>query len=203
MAVTFPKERIKYIVEKVEAKLVIDSEFMAQSFSNLKNNLNLAVKPNDLAYIIFTSGTTGQPKGVMVEHRNFIIYLSNILAAIKKTGTTNIEFGCIAEYVFDIFGTEVFGQLLRGKTVNLFTGEPEDFPQFMASHDVTTLQSTPGRISYFFQDNDSQILNTSLTTIMVGGEKMNAAFAKRFDNINLINIYGPTEGNSLDFYETY
>ncbi|WP_421546121.1 amino acid adenylation domain-containing protein [Lactiplantibacillus plantarum] len=194
MAVTFPKERIKYIVEKVEAKLVIDSEFMAQSFSNLKNNLNLAVKPNDLAYIIFTSGTTGQPKGVMVEHRNFIIYLSNILAAIKKTGTTNIEFGCIAEYVFDIFGTEVFGQLLRGKTVNLFTGEPEDFPQFMASHDVTTLQSTPGRISYFFQDNDSQILNTSLTTIMVGGEKMNAAFAKRFDNINLINIYGPTEG---------
>lgn len=45
----------------------------------------------------------------MVEYWNFIIYLLNILVVIKKIGMINIEFGCIVEYVFDIFGIEVFG----------------------------------------------------------------------------------------------
>ncbi|VDG18051.1 non-ribosomal peptide synthetase NpsA [Lactobacillus plantarum WCFS1] [Lactiplantibacillus mudanjiangensis] len=194
MAMTFPHERIKYITEKVAAKLTVDETFMAQTFSDDTSNLNVEITPNTLAYIIFTSGTTGRPKGVMVEHRNFIIYLKDIIAAIKRTGTDDIDFGCIAEYVFDIFGTETLGQLLRGKAINLFAGAPEEFPQFMATHHVTALQSTPGKISYMFQDNDQAILATDLTTIMVGGEKMNEAFAKRFTSINLINIYGPTEG---------
>lgn len=194
MSPTYPLERIEYIKGQVKAKIVIDEEFMKQEFSSRKENLPIKILPNDLAYIIFTSGTTGRPKGVMVEHRNFIIYLEDILAAIRRTGTKDIEFGCIAEYVFDIFGTEVFGQLLRGKTVNLFAGTPEEFPEFMKKHYVTTLQSTPGKIAYLFQDNDKKILSTNLTTIMVGGEKMNDAFAGRFRDINLINIYGPTEG---------
>lgn len=64
----------------------------------------------------------------------------------------------------------------------------------MRNNRITTLQSTPGKISYLFQDNDYDILSTDLTTILVGGEKMNDAFAKRFKNLTLINIYGPTEG---------
>ncbi len=194
MSPTYPLERIEYIKGQVKAKIVIDEEFMKKEFSSKKENLPIKILPNDLAYIIFTSGTTGIPKGVMVEHRNFIIYLEDILSAIRRTGTKDIEFGCISEYVFDIFGTEVFGQLLRSKTVNLFAGTPEEFPEFMKKHYVTTLQSTPGKIIYLFQDNREEILSTSLTTIMVGGEKMNDAFASRFKDINLINIYGPTEG---------
>lgn len=194
MSPTFPHERIAYIQEQVGASLTIDDDFMSKSFSKDEANLNLELTPENLAYIIFTSGTTGRPKGVMVENRNFICYLNNILKAIESTGTNDIEFGGIAEYVFDIFGTEVFGQLLRGKTVNLFAGTPEEFPEFMEKHRVTTLQSTPGKISYLFQDNYQRILKTSLTTILVGGEKMNDSFANRFRDINLINIYGPTEG---------
>ncbi|WP_034538326.1 non-ribosomal peptide synthetase [Carnobacterium inhibens] len=194
MSPNFPHERINYIKEQVKSKLLIDEKFMNQEFSQNVTNLNISVQSDDLAYIIFTSGTTGHPKGVMVEHRNFICYLENVLISIQRTGTDKIDFACISEYVFDIFGTEVFGQLLRGKPVNLFTGTPEEFPNFMKNHYVTTLQSTPGKISYLFQDNDKEILSTSLTTILVGGEKMNDSFVKRFGNINLINIYGPTEG---------
>lgn len=194
MSPTFPNERISYIQEQVGASLTIDDDFMDNKFSKDDSNLNLVINPENLAYIIFTSGTTGRPKGVMVEHRNFICYLRNILTAIRNTGAHDIEFGGIAEYVFDIFGTEVFGQLLRGKPVNLFAGNPEDFPEFMEKHRITTLQSTPGKISYLFQDNDQRILATNLNTILVGGEKMNDSFANRFRNTNLINIYGPTEG---------
>lgn len=195
MSPQYPKNRQEYIKKQVLANLVIDEEFMEQDFSKKAENLSVRVSPKDLAYIIFTSGTTGTPKGVMVEHRNFIEYLKNILEAIRKNGTQDIEFGCIAEYVFDIFGTEIFGQLLRGKCINLFAGTPEEFPEFMRTHNVTTLQSTPGKIDYLFQDNVSEILlKSSLSTVMVGGEKMNSSFADKLKNINLINIYGPTEG---------
>lgn len=194
MATSYPSERIAYIQKQVKAKLTITEEFMQQEFSLNDSNPNVGILPQDLAYIIFTSGTTGNPKGVMVEHRNFICYLANMIASIERTGTTDIEFGCIAEPVFDIFGTEVFGQVLRGKSIHLFTGQPEDFPIFMKNNRITTLQSTPGKISYLFQENDAKILESALTTILVGGEKMNASFADRFKTINLINIYGPTEG---------
>lgn len=194
MSTSYPSERIAYIQRQVEAKLTITEEFMQQEFSLIDSNPNVEILPQDLAYIIFTSGTTGKPKGVMVEHRNFICYLANMIASIERNGTTDIEFGCIAEPVFDIFGTEVFGQILRGKSVHLFTGQPEDFLTFMKHNRVTTLQSTPGKISYLFQENDEEILESALTTILVGGEKMNASFAERFKTITLINIYGPTEG---------
>ncbi|MEM5666583.1 amino acid adenylation domain-containing protein [Enterococcus faecium] len=195
MSMSYPSKRIAYIQRQVKAKLTITEEFMQQEFYVNDRNPNVDILPQDLSYIIFTSGTTGNPKGVMVEHRNFICYLANMIDSIEeRNGGTDIEFGCIAEPVFDIFGTEVFGQVLRGKPVNLFTGQPEDFPAFMKNNRVTTLQSTPGKISYLFQENDAEILESALTTILVGGEKMNASFADRFKTINLINIYGPTEG---------
>ena len=193
ISTNYPQKRIEFIKNLVSPKITITKDIF-DNLSSKTGGINVVHRPENLAYIIFTSGTTGNPKGVMVENRNFLEYLKNILEAISSCGVEKIEFGCIAEYVFDIFGTEVFGQLLRGKSVKIFNGTPEEFPAYMKKSRVTVLQSTPGKIRYLFQDNDESILNTSLSTILVGGEKMNSEFANRFKNINLINIYGPTEG---------
>lgn len=99
---TYPEQRIKYIMEDIETNFLISSKYM---FRNLSSDISKGVilldverifeeeekctgllshvKPtqNDLAYVIFTSGTTGRPKGVMIEHCNAI----NMVHALSAT----------------------------------------------------------------------------------------------------------------------
>ena len=68
--INYPEERIKSIEESVEAKIVIDDEWMkdvAPSDEFINNS-----KPDDMAFIIFTSGSTGKPKGVIKTHNSLI-----------------------------------------------------------------------------------------------------------------------------------
>lgn len=76
----YPNERIEYILSSCNSKLVIDDQFMREKIPNDTSRPNVLIDENSLAYIIFTSGTTGNPKGVMVEHKN----LSNFVNEIKK-----------------------------------------------------------------------------------------------------------------------
>ncbi|OEZ33888.1 hypothetical protein AS144_01960 [Francisella endosymbiont of Amblyomma maculatum] len=86
----FPSDRTKYILEDTNSTILLsqahltdklsevaqDIEIIAtdlQEFQNYsKNNLSTNVQPNNLAYIIYTFGTTGQPKRVMIEHISII-----------------------------------------------------------------------------------------------------------------------------------
>lgn len=99
---TYPEQRIKYIMEDIQTNYLISSKDL---FGNLSSEISKGVrlldveriveekdectdlvshvKPtqNDLAYVIFTSGTTGRPKGVMIEHRNAV----NMVHALGTT----------------------------------------------------------------------------------------------------------------------
>lgn len=68
--INYPEERIKSIEESVEAKIVIDNEWM-KSVSPSDEFINNS-KPDDMAFIIFTSGSTGRPKGVVHTHKSVI-----------------------------------------------------------------------------------------------------------------------------------
>ena len=99
---TYPEQRIKYIMEDIQTKYLISSKDLFGKLSpEVSNGVSLIdaekvfeeetdctdlvshTKPtqNDLAYVIFTSGTTGRPKGVMIEHCNAV----NMVHALSTT----------------------------------------------------------------------------------------------------------------------
>lgn len=101
---TYPEQRIKYIMEDIQTNYLISSKNMLENLSSeISKGVMLLdvesifeeeekctgllshVKPtqNDLAYVIFTSGTTGRPKGVMIEHRNAINMVHALCATFR------------------------------------------------------------------------------------------------------------------------
>ncbi|WP_142361913.1 AMP-binding protein, partial [Streptococcus mutans] len=96
----FPAERNDYIIEQTGAKFCVNDNFMNSELSFVKENVRVPIKSDTLAYIIFTSGTTGKPKGVMIEHASVL----NLAAAhagmlgLSGGGHTYLQY---ANYIFD------------------------------------------------------------------------------------------------------
>jgi amino acid adenylation domain-containing protein/non-ribosomal peptide synthase protein (TIGR01720 family) len=201
----YPKERIDYILGKVQPKAVIDEAFLSSVIArersgrgNLKVcNPDTAITPHNLAYIIFTSGTTGQPKGVMIEHRSVVFYIRSLDDIIPKDelGINNITL--ITEYIFDIFGTELYYPLFNGLTLDIFVKEPDEFVKYIYDHKIDIIQAPPSKLKYLVPDISSLANNKFIKAILVGGEPLDENLANAIKtvlpDVKLHNIYGPTE----------
>ncbi|KAJ1967229.1 hypothetical protein IWQ62_001990, partial [Dispira parvispora] len=136
----------------------------------------------DLAYIVFTSGTTGQPKGVPVAHDaalNFILYVKDILElgpADRFLQCFNVAFdGCLVE-IFSIFAA--------GGTLVL---QEDDFHHEL--HRATTCMVTPSLLSTVDPGD-----YPNLRAVAVGAEALSFKLAQRWaSQLTLVNLYGPTE----------
>ncbi len=150
--------------------------------------------PEDLAYILYTSGSTGQPKGVAIQHRalsNFITAMAarpGIDAADRLLALTTIG--------FDIAGLELFGPLARGATVLLAdTAAARDGARLVAllrRLRPSLMQATPAGWRMLVDagwegDRDLRML--------CGGEALDGQLAAQLlaRGGELWNLYGPTE----------
>ncbi|MCX2730649.1 amino acid adenylation domain-containing protein [Saccharopolyspora sp. NFXS83] len=158
------------------------------------HDLDIAVAPADLAYVIHTSGTTGAPKGVAVEHRNF----ANIAADIGD----RIGFGpddralAVTTIAFDISTLEVFLPLMRGGCVVL-AGQQDllDIEKLLVLVDrggVTVMQATPS----LWQLLVPRLAGRKLAVrALCGGEALPPDLAAELVEAveECWNVYGPTE----------
>ncbi|WP_322015254.1 AMP-binding protein [Paraburkholderia sp. J12] len=152
-----------------------------------------------LAYVLFTSGTTGEPKGVQIG-RESVAALAAWMADFAL-GEAPV-FLSQAPFSFDLSMYEVFGTLVMGGTIILasrsLTAQGNLFRAILARNGLTTWVSTPS----FAQQ---QLLSTqfsaaglpSLRTLLFCGEVLPVTLARqlrqRFPNARIINTYGPTE----------
>jgi len=155
----------------------------------------LETAPEDLAYVMYTSGSTGEPKGVEVTHRNVVRLVDDPDYVELGAGTTMLH---AASTAFDAATLEIWGPLANGGTIAILPEHPS--PDAVAAaieaHGVTTLWLTAG-LFHELVDRRPQCLGR-VRHLLAGGDVLSPAHvARALDALppegRLTNGYGPTE----------
>jgi amino acid adenylation domain-containing protein len=150
---------------------------------------NVNVLPHHAALLVFTSGSTGQPKGVLQEHRSIATSVRDHGAAMGITADARVlQF---ASFTFDTSFSDMFGTFAQGGCVCV----PSEFERL---NDLTgaiqRLNATLACLTPAVVDQLSPADVPSLHTLCVGGEDLTESIVERWaPAVTLINIYGITE----------
>lgn len=208
----FPRDRLRFMAQDASVAVVLTTTDLADRFDaqvcrilcldrekeriaqEADHNLGPIATPQDLAYILYTSGSTGQPKGVEIPHHALVNFLSSILG----------EPGCTAHDVmlsvttisFDIFGLELYVPLLAGARVEIagraVAMDGRQLRDLYESVQPTIMQATPATWRMLVEAGWQ---GSKSLTILCGGESLLPDLAASLldRSIALWNMYGPTE----------
>ena len=201
----YPAERIAYLLEDSMPALVLADATIAglpsiprlnldqaEAFAANDGNPHLpAVDAQHLAYVVYTSGSTGQPKGVMVEHQALANLMHWHCQAFELTAGSHSS--SVAGFGFDALAWEVWPTLCAGATLHL----P---PVHIGNEHVDELLdwwlAQPLQVSFLPTPVAEQALrrdrqHPTLRTLLVGGDRLHPL--ERDPGFALVNNYGPTE----------
>jgi len=203
-----PEDRIAYILSDSAAQhLIVDDERLrprgyegvvhaTQSLLHGPTDERVAVgvNPAEIAYVLYTSGSTGQPKGVEVPHRA----LTNFLWSMRREpGLTEKDvLLAVTTISFDISGLELWLPLIVGARMVLATedetGDGHALAAIIGEQHVTMLQATPSTWRLLLSAGWQGSLSLKA---LCGGEPMPRELARDLHPIvgGLWNMYGPTE----------
>lgn len=207
----YPQSRLDFMLEDSEAKFLITSKYLSDSFSKkqpklltedflqlIKNYPNTSIESkkdnNNIAYILYTSGSTGKPKGVTITHKNLVNFLNSMK---KQPGINETDrLLSITTISFDIATLELFLPLITGATLVLAddntAGDGWLLLDLLKNKDITILQATPTTWQMLL---DSGWENSLGLKALCGGEAMPINLAHQLIDkcSELWNMYGPTE----------
>lgn len=179
----WPEARIRKVAADSGARLVIREDIPgASSFP--------PPELTDLAYLMYTSGSTGEPKGVKVSRRSFLNYL---LWADDEFGE-GMASPLFCSIAFDLTLTSVFVPWMSGGSVWIpRERELGGAVREILASPVDTITLTPSHLRLFIENG---FQGSTIRRLIVGGESFPAALAKQVleqRRMEIINLYGPTE----------
>lgn len=153
------------------------------------------IGPGDLYAVIFTSGSSGRPKGVAVEHRSIVNLLRATASLAPRPGEGALQV-CVPQ--FDGSAYEIWATLLAGgRLVCHPPGRPEPRAvcRTIVEHDVGWAEMATGIFHQLVEHGPAPLGGMRL--LLVGGEQLLPRYVRRFlaecPRVRLVNTYGPTE----------
>jgi amino acid adenylation domain-containing protein len=223
MEPTHPRERLDYMLQDSGAEMILTDR------KNMKTARELAgatravidiegidaaasaddpaidVSPEAMAYVLYTSGSTGQPKGVMQNHRNVLHHIRCYTNCLHVGSDDRLTL--FSAYSHDASVIDIFSALLNGATLYPWKVSElgiSGLPKWLKEQQITLYHSTPTLYQSFFDSLDVTPCFPAVRAVVLGGEpvlmKHQESFARHFSQDCIFcNLYGSTESsfNSL------
>ena len=213
----YPPERLSFMLENAQVSILLTRTALVDQLpidrlqvicldtdwneiaKSRPTNPQRSVQSTNLAYVMYTSGSTGQPKGVCVTHQGVVRLV---------TATNYVDFSPdrvflqLAPIAFDASTFEIWGSLLNGAKLVLFPGERPslaELGQIIRQQQITTLWLTAG-LFHLMVDERLEDLQP-LRQLIAGGDVLSIPHVQKvlstLTDCQLINGYGPTENTTF------
>jgi non-ribosomal peptide synthetase-like protein len=207
-----PDERIRYIAQEAEIAVLLterpqlarmsalfagrivaldDNAEIAAAPDTRPSRMEVGLSPHDLCYVMYTSGTTGRPKGIMTEHRNAVCFVQAFNKICRTTPDDRVHQGFLLG--FDGSVEEIWMALSNGATLVVPSKDAprfgNDLAYYLRQQRITYFSTVPTMLSTMSEPVPS------LRQLVVSGEVCQPQLVERWAAPGrlMLNVYGPTE----------
>lgn len=196
----WPEARREKILADAQPQLLIGTD-QGVSLAQLRDApanpvaITAPIELGDAAYLLYTSGTSGEPKGVVIEHAQLLNYTAAISEALGLDQCK--RFALISSVAADLGNTTLYGALWNGGCLVVASDQAgrdaAAFARFVREQRIDCLKIVPSHLAALLEDQAS----TLPQVLILGGEPCPAAVCQRIQELapdcRVHNHYGPTE----------
>ncbi|NET25242.1 non-ribosomal peptide synthetase, partial [Okeania sp. SIO1I7] len=214
---SYPQSRLNYLIEDAQLSILLTQEKWLNQLpqtiaqvvcldtnttdftTELSSDITVSITPDHQAYMMYTSGSTGQPKGVNIRHRGVVRLVKNTNYVSFTPQDIYLQ---LAPISFDAATFEIWGSLLNGGTLVIMPPHKPSLTEIGAAvreHQVTTMWLTAGLFQMMVEEQVEDL--ASLKQLLAGGDVLSLTSVQKvvakLEGCQLINGYGPTENTTF------